>query len=57
MHIVKNNINERRGPLSCEGSMPQSRGIPRQGSRSGWISESGKGGGIEGFQRGNGERG
>ncbi|KRY62484.1 hypothetical protein T4D_1741, partial [Trichinella pseudospiralis] len=27
-------INERRGPWSCEGSMPQCRGMPGQGSRS-----------------------
>jgi hypothetical protein len=32
-------INERRGPWSCEGSVPQYRGIPGQGSRSGWLSE------------------
>jgi hypothetical protein len=33
-------INERRGPWSCEGSMPQCRGMPVQGSG----SEQGVGG-------------
>jgi hypothetical protein len=28
-------INERRSPRSCEGSMPQNRGMPGPGSRSG----------------------
>jgi hypothetical protein len=33
-----------RGPWSCKGSMPQCRGMPGQGSRSGWISKQGGGG-------------
>ena len=41
-------INGRRGPRSCEGSMPQYRGMPglRMGSR-------GRGEEIGDFQRGN----
>jgi hypothetical protein len=31
-------INGRRGPWSCEGSMPQYRGIRELESRSGWVS-------------------
>jgi hypothetical protein len=50
-------INERRGPRSCEGSMPQCREMPGQGSRSKWVSEQGEGGGMQSFQRGNEERG
>jgi hypothetical protein len=29
----------RRGPWSLEGSMPQCRGMPGQGSGSGWVGE------------------
>jgi hypothetical protein len=29
-------------PLVCEGSMPQCRGTPGQGSRRGWVGEQGK---------------
>jgi hypothetical protein len=29
---------------SCEGSMPQYRGMPGPGSRSGWVGEQGEGG-------------
>jgi hypothetical protein len=50
-------INERRGSGSPEGSMPQSRGMPGQGSRSGCVGEQGEGDRIEGFQKGNKERG
>jgi hypothetical protein len=32
-------INERRGPWSNECSMPQYRGMPTPGSRSGWDGE------------------
>ena len=35
-------INERRGPWSYEGSMSQCRGMPGQGSKSGWVSEQGE---------------
>jgi hypothetical protein len=38
--------------LSYEGSMLQYRGMPGQGSRSGWVGEQGEGVGIGGFQRG-----
>jgi hypothetical protein len=34
-------INERRGSRSCDGSMPQCRGMPGQGSRSGWVRAGG----------------
>jgi hypothetical protein len=37
-------INERGGPWPCEGLMPQCRGMPRQGSRSGWVNEQGEDG-------------
>jgi hypothetical protein len=36
-------INGRRGTWSCEGSMPQCRGIPGPGRGSGWVSEQGEG--------------
>ena len=32
-------INGRKGPCSCEGPMPQCRGMSGQGGRSGWIWE------------------
>ena len=35
-------ISGRRGLWSYEGSMPQYRGMPRQGSRSGWVGEQGE---------------
>ena len=31
--------NGRRGPWFCEGLMPQCRGMPEPGSRSGWVGE------------------
>ena len=37
--------------MSCEGSMPQYRGIPGPGSRSGWVGEQGAGG-DRGFSEG-----
>jgi hypothetical protein len=37
-------MNGRRGPWSYEGSMSQCRGMPGQGSRSGWVDEQGEGG-------------
>jgi len=30
-----------RSPWSCEGSMPQCRGMPGPGSRSWWVGEQG----------------
>jgi hypothetical protein len=38
-------------PWSCEGSMPQCRGMPGPGSRSGWAGEQGEWGGDGSFQR------
>jgi hypothetical protein len=35
-------LNGRRGPWSCEGSMPQCRGMPGPGSWSGWVGEQGE---------------
>jgi hypothetical protein len=32
-------INRRRGPWSCEGSMPQYRGMPGPGNMSGWVGD------------------
>jgi hypothetical protein len=53
--MVLSDINERRGPWFCEGSMPQYRGTPGQGSRSGWVGEHEEGGWdrefLEGRQR------
>jgi hypothetical protein len=42
-------INGRRGPWSCEGSMPQCKGMPGPGSRSGWVGEQGEGAWDRGF--------
>jgi hypothetical protein len=42
----------RRGPWSCEGSMPQYRGMPGLGSGSGWAGEQGDGGKHRGFSEG-----
>jgi hypothetical protein len=50
-------INGRRGPWFCEGSMPQCRGMPGQEIRSVWVGEQEEGDGIEGFQRGDEEKG
>jgi hypothetical protein len=50
-------INERRCPWSCEGSMPQFRRMPGQENRRRWVSDQGEGGREDGFQRGNEERG
>jgi hypothetical protein len=33
--MALSDINGRRGPWSCEGSMPQYRGMPGRGGRSG----------------------
>jgi hypothetical protein len=55
-------INERRVPWSFEGSMPQGRRMPGQGSRSGWLGwgntlrEAGLGKWNGGFWRENQER-
>jgi hypothetical protein len=46
------NINDRRGPWSCEGSMPQYRGMPGEGSRCGWVGEQ-----VEGIFRGESSKG
>ena len=45
---------EERSPWSCEGSMPQCRGMPEPGSGSRWVGEQGEGIGC--FWRGNQER-
>jgi hypothetical protein len=45
-----------RGPWSCEGSMPQCRGMPGPGSRSRWVGEQEEGGGNRGLP-GEGEPG
>ena len=44
-------INGIRGPWPYEGSMPQYRGMPEPGSRSGWVGEHG-GGGNRGLSEG-----
>ena len=38
---------------SCEGSMPQCKGMPGKGNGSGWVGEQGERDGIGDFQRGN----
>ena len=43
--MALSDINERTGPWSYEGSMPQCSRIPGPGSGSGWIGEQGEGGG------------
>ena len=45
-------ISERGDPWSCEGSMPQYRGMPVQESRSGWVGEQGEEGWDRGFSEG-----
>jgi hypothetical protein len=53
-------INVSRGPWSCEGSMPQCRGMPGQGGRSGWgntLIETGGGGWDKGFRGGQTRKG
>ena len=45
-------INGRRGPWSCEGFMPQYRGMPGPGSRSGWVGQQGEGTGYRGYSEG-----
>ena len=35
-------INGRIGPWSCEGWLPQDRGMPEQGIRSGWVNDQGE---------------
>jgi hypothetical protein len=41
------------GPWSCEGSMPQYRGMPGPGMGVGGLVSRGRGKGIGDFQRGN----
>jgi hypothetical protein len=41
--MALSDINERRIPWSCEGSMTQCREMPGQGSRSGRVGEQGEG--------------
>ena len=55
----QSDIIGRRSPWSCEGSMPQCRGMPGPGSRSGWGGEQGQVGSVRGenFQRRNQGRG
>ena len=43
-------INGRKGPWSCEGSMPLNRGMPGPGSGSEWVGELGSRGGGGGFR-------
>jgi hypothetical protein len=50
-------VEHQREERSCEGSLYQCKGMPGQGSRSGWVAEQGEGQGDWGFWRGNKERG
>ena len=50
--MALSNINGRRGPWSCEGSVPQCRGMPGQGSGSEWVGEQREWGGDRGFPEG-----
>ena len=45
-------VNGRRGPWSCEGSVPQCRGMPGIGSGSGWVGEQEEGEGDRAFLEG-----
>ena len=45
-------ISERRGPWSCEGLMPQYRGMSGPGSGSGCVGEQGKRGWDRGLFEG-----
>ena len=45
-------MNGRRGSWSCEGSVPQYRGMSEPGSKSGWVGEKGEGGEDKGFSEG-----
>ena len=45
-------INGRRGPWSCEGFMPQCRGMPGPGFGSGWVGEQGEEEEDRGFSEG-----
>jgi hypothetical protein len=45
-------VNGRKGPWSCEGSMPQCRGMPGPGSRCEWVGEQAVGGRDRGFSEG-----
>ena len=57
--MAQSDINQRKGPLSSEGSLPQCGGMPGPGSRVGGLVSRGVGEGMgEGvFWRGNQERG
>jgi hypothetical protein len=44
-------------PLVLEGLMPQCRGMPGPGSRSGWVGEQGEGGRDRGFSEGKPRKG
>ena len=50
-------INGRRGPWSCEGSMPQYRELPGPGKGSGWVDSRGEreGIGVFGGETGKGD--
>jgi hypothetical protein len=59
VHVAEDGLSmggedlRRRGPRSCEGSMPQYRGIfARTGHGSGWVGEQRHGGGDRGFSKG-----
>jgi hypothetical protein len=45
-------INGRIGPWACEGSIPQYKGMPGPGIRSGLVREQGEGGENRGFLEG-----
>ena len=45
-------INRKKGPWSCEGLMPQCRGMSGPESRSEWVGEEKEWGGDRGFSEG-----
>jgi hypothetical protein len=51
--MTLSDIKERRDPWYYEGSKPQCRGMPGQGSRVGGLESRGRGDVIGGFWRGN----
>jgi hypothetical protein len=50
--MVLSVINGRRGPSSCEGSIPQCRAMQGPGIGSGWVGEHGEEGEHSGFSEG-----
>jgi hypothetical protein len=48
VYVAESDINWRRGPWFCEGSMLQCGGMQGPRSRNGWVGEQGEEGGDKG---------